>query len=166
VLFRSGKWTREGDDLVASDVTDNSWLFTEDNFRDFIFRLEFKTEGGANGGVIYRYPWPEETGARPGGPMARAAETQIIFNDREEPGAMHGRNTVRKGVADPNSWNRYALYCYDDRVAVYINGVKVTDWHNAVAREGALGLQSLGKDSVMRYRNLEIKRMPDGFVYP
>lgn len=161
-----GRWYLKEDVLIGAEVERNSWLFTKKDFRDFILRLDFKCPPGANGGVIYRYPWPPTTGDRPGGPMARAAETQIIFNDVEEPGAMHGRITVRKGIAKPGEWNKYELYCCDDRIQVYINDVKVTDWHNAVAREGRIGLQSLGASSIMSYRNIEIKEMPRDFQLP
>lgn len=160
-----GRWYYDGDVLVGTDVRSNSWLFTEKSYRDFILQLEFKWQEGANGGVIYRYPWPADTGKRPGGPQARAEETQIIFNDIEEPGALHGQMRVRKGIGKPADWNLYEMYCYDDRIAVYINGTKVTDWHNAVSREGAVGIQSLGAGSTMRYRNIEIKEMPSDFVY-
>lgn len=161
-----GRWYLEEDVLIGAEVERNSWLFTDEDFRDFVLRLDFRCPLGANGGVIYRYPWPPNTGERPGGPMARAAETQIIFNDVEEPGAMHGRITVRKGIAKPGEWNKYELYCCDDRIQVYINDVKVTDWHNAVARKGRIGLQSLGANSIMSYRNIEIKEMPVDFQLP
>lgn len=161
-----GRWYLEGGVLIGAEVERNSWLFTKKDFRDFVLRFDFRCPLGANGGVIYRYPWPPDTGERPGGPMARAAETQIIFNDVEEPGAMHGRITVKKEISKPGEWNKYELYCYDDRIQVFINDVKVTDWHNAVAREGRIGLQSLGADSIMSYRNIEIKEMPVDFQLP
>ena len=74
--------------------------------------------------------------------------------------------TVLKGISNPNEWNKYELYCYDDRIVAYLNGTKVTDWHNAVARKGAVGIQSLGAGSTLKYRNIEIKEMPNDFKYP
>ncbi len=97
--------------------------------------------------------------------MARAAELQIMFNDREDPGAMHMHTTVPKGISKPDEWNACEMYCYDDRIVVYVNGVKVTEWHNAVAREGAIGIQSSGRASTVRYRNIQVKEMPAGFLY-
>lgn len=161
-----GRWYVEDGVLVGTDVKQNSWIFTDRSFRDFVLSLDFKWESGSNGGVIYRYPWPAATGERPGGPMARAAETQIIFNEVEQPGAVHGRMTVRKGLSKRNAWNTYSLYCFDDRIQIFINGIKVADWHNAVAREGSVGLQSLGSESKMSYRNIRLKEMPDTFQYP
>jgi hypothetical protein len=160
-----GRWFVEENALVGTDVKSNSWLFTGRNYRDFILRLDFRLNEKSNGGVIYRYPWP--TGdQRPSGPMARAAELQFAFSDREDPGAMHMHTTVPKGISKPNEWNTYEMYCFDDRVTVYVNGVKVTDWHNAVAREGAIGIQSSGSASTVGYRNIQVKEMPRGFVYP
>jgi len=99
--------------------------------------------------------------------MARAAEVQFMFSGREEPGAMHMHTTVpKRGISKPNAWNTYEMYCYGDRITAYVNGVKVTEWHNAVAREGAIGIQSSGRASTVRYRNIQVKEMPKGFLYP
>ncbi len=134
------------------------------SYRDFEMFVDWKIEKDGDSGVYLR-----------GSP-----QVQIWDLARTDVGAEVGsgglyNNQVHESkplvVADNpvGSWNTFRIIMIDDRVTVYLNGVKVTDhtvlenyWDRRlpIFREGPIELQAHGTDT--RFRNVYVREIQGG----
>jgi sialidase-1 len=134
------------------------FLWTEEQFGDFILELEFKLSKGANSGVFFR-----TTDRRRA--VQSGLEIQLLdshgkrVEGKHDCGAIYGRVAPsRKAVKPPGSWNHVALACKGSRVLVMMNGKKIIDTElKDLPRVGHIGLQDWR--SPVWFRNIRIKRL-------
>lgn len=154
-------------------------LMTEREYRNFIFRFEFKLTEGANNGVGIRAPLP-------GDAAYNGMEIQILDDDAEryaklQPyqyhGSIYGVCASERGHQRPiGEWNSQEIRAWDRRVTVTLNGVVITDCdldearlpftldhkdHPGLMNEaGHIGF--LGHGSRVEFRNIRIQEFPAG----
>jgi hypothetical protein len=154
------------------------YLWTEDEYDDFILDLEFKIPERANSGIFLRTSDLKN-------PVFTGIEVQVANS--------YGRKTLSKGgsagaiydclaptkntVKKPGEWNRYIITCKDNKISVILNGEQIIDmdlnkWDEPYknpggtpnkfqtalkdfARTGYIGLQDHGR--AVWYRNIKIK---------
>lgn len=150
-------------------------LFTEKEYRNFVFRFEFLLTPGANNGIGIRAPFE-------GDAAYQGMEIQILDDgDPQYKGAIrpeqyHGsvydvipaRTGFRKPVGE---WNEEEITANGRRIKVVLNGViildadldiirepKVLEKHPGLARTtGHIGF--LGHGSHVEFRNIRIKEL-------
>ena len=181
----NGWWIRGGDSgfvvedgvLISTGIEGGGdWLFTDDTFRNFVLRYEYRiqTEGQGNSGVSIR-------ATKDGNPAFSGMEIQIIRPDWETPwqraGALYA--TVPPGVkADKpaGEWNSVEILADGVRIRTTMNGevlydIKMSDftpekigeseWQKPLtdrAASGHIALQNPG-DRV-EFRNIRLKELP------
>jgi len=163
-------------------------LFTEKEYRDFVFRFEFRLERNGNNGVGIRAPLE-------GNPAFDAMEIQILDDDAPQHanlqpaqyhGSVYGVIPAKRGaLRRPGEWNREEIAAIGRRITVKLNGKVIVDAdlnqvrdprilaeHPGILREkGRIGF--LGHGTTVEFRNLWIKdlstpeqdnRPPRGFT--
>lgn len=150
-------------------------IFTEEEYDDFVVRLEFKLPPGGNNGLAIRYPGE-------GGPSEVAmCEIQILdsehpkyaeLDDRQYHGSIYGMIPAARGYLRPvGEWNFQEVTVKGSTVKVELNGSvivagdvsKVTEFmgdseHSGRNRTaGYFGFA--GHNDPVEFRNIAIKRL-------
>lgn len=172
---------------------ENGWLIcsgkpigeirTERMYQNFIMEIEWRhMVPRGNAGI---FVWADDITAR-GQPFHRGIEVQVLENaygnNRSHTthgdifpihGAtmtpLNGRGGSRAFPTEFRSrpspeWNHYRIECIDGRIALEVNGKRVTQGMDCVPRKGYLCLESEG--GVVHYRNGRIKVLPDTPIEP
>ncbi|MEK7407847.1 MAG: DUF1080 domain-containing protein [Acidobacteriota bacterium] len=179
----AGQWVVEpGGVLTLQSPNDGkmrneSYLWTEDTFGDFVLELEFKVPAErANSGVFIRtsdLKDPVQTGieiqvgnVRPDRPLGRGSV-----------GGIYDLAAPKENRFKPGEWNHYRITCQGARISVELNGALTAEadldqWTEArknpdgspnkfrrplkdFARRGHIGFQDHG--SPVSYRNILIR---------
>ena len=69
-----------------------------------------------------------------------------------------------KSLLKRDQWNKYRIVCQGDHIETWVNGVKVTDLHDAMTAKGFIGLQVHGVGDrtdplEVRWRNLRLREL-------
>jgi len=150
-------------------------LFTEQEFDDFVVRLEFKLPPGGNNGLAIRYPGQGRAST------AAMCELQVIDNTaskyakldpRQYHGSAYGMVPAHRGYLRPvGEWNYQETTVHGSTIRVELNGTvildadlsKVTEFKGNQThpgkdlRSGHFGFAGHG-DPVM-FRNIAVKRL-------
>ncbi len=160
------------DGLLVCAKDSGGYLFTKNQYSDFVFRFEFRLTEGANSGVAIRTPLLDKK------PAYEGIEIQILDNPRFEgklrPTQYHGSVydvvPAKRGALKPiGQWNEQEIVCQGRRIAVTVNGhclvdvnldslkdTAVLEKHPGLKRaSGHIGL--LGHGSRVEFRNLCVK---------
>lgn len=151
-------------------------LYTRKEYKDFVFRFEFKLTPEANNGVGIRAPLE-------GDAAYTGMEIQILDNDADiyknlEPyqyhGSVYGVIPAKRGFLKPvGEWNYEEIIAKGTKIQVILNGEKIVDGeireaskngtmdkkkHPGLLNEkGYIGF--LGHGSVVYFRNIRIKEL-------
>lgn len=165
------------DGLLVCPAEAKTNLYTTQEYRDFVFRFDFRLTPGANNGLAIRCP-----------PTGQAhvvgMELQIIDDSAEKyqalkpwqyHGSIYGVVPAQRGHQKPvGQWNQQEVTCRGRRVTVVLNGTTIVDAdldeaakapadgkpHAGLARpQGHIGFLSHG--SRVEFRNLRIKPLAD-----
>jgi hypothetical protein len=164
-----GNWIVEEDGVVALKPRPGergwtrykSYLWTEKQYEDFVFDLEFKLPRGGNSGVYMRVK-DTTTG--------KGIEVQIRDSHGKEPPLHHHDcggvipiAAPSKEMAKPaGEWNRMIITYVGQSIRVELNGKKVVDLkpedtRRTLPAEGHIGLQDHGVP--LWIRNVRIKQL-------
>jgi hypothetical protein len=177
-------WTVVGDKKEAFQVKNGTiycngiggfWLaYTDKQFENFVFRMEFKVSKGANSGVFLRAP-------DIGNPVYNGFEMQILDDHGRPPnknscGSIYDVATAMYNMSKPTGqWNSVSIYCNGPIVIFHVNGRKVIDTnfdeltepigkfetpYAQLPRKGYLGVQDHLTE--VWFRNIRIKELPPG----
>jgi hypothetical protein len=150
-------------------------LFTENEYSNFVFRFEFKTEPGGNNGVGVRAPLE-------GDAAYQGMEIQILDDGHERykgkikseqhHGSIYDVIPARTGFLKPaGEWNEEEIMAQGSRIRVTLNGVIILDADLTNVREEATlkkhpGLKKksghigfLGHGTLVEFRNIRIKAL-------
>jgi hypothetical protein len=151
-------------------------LYSDEQFGDFVLKIEYKLDKGVNSGLFFRV-------ADPGDPVQRGIEMQVLDDagsqsGRHSNGAIYDIAAPTKNVTRPTGeWNQAILTCQGSLITVKMNGeqilqIDLNQWTEAgknpdgsgnkfraaykdMARKGFLGLQDHG--GRVWYRSVKIK---------
>jgi hypothetical protein len=168
---KAGNWRVEGGMLVTRG-DGKGWLSTNRPFGDFVLQLEYRTGPAGNSGVLIRAP-------HRGDPSFDGMEVQILDDEAasyrklqpsQYTGSVYGVLAPKRGhTRPPGEWNAMVIRAEGSRIAVELNGVKITEGdvsshpealarHPGVRRKaGFLGLQS--HSDPVQFRNIAIKEL-------
>jgi len=180
--WNNGAGGPAGDNWVIQDGAaicegKGTYLWTKEQFGDFILDLEFKTWG--NSGIFFRTGNPKDK-------VQTGIEMQVLNSGGKKELGKHDCGAVYDALAPSSNpvkndeWNHCVLTCRDNKILIAINGKQVIDmdideWDTArqnpdgsknkykkplkdFPRKGYIGLQTHG--AKVGYRNIRIKRLP------
>jgi hypothetical protein len=173
-------WSAKGGDAKYSvndgcivgtvyDSQRNSFLCSEKEYENFIFKAEFKYDQNFNSGIQFR------SKARPDGERERvygyqcemepAGMTAAIYDE-----ARRGRwlNNVTDELTEKTKkpfkqgeWNELEIQCVGPSIRTWLNGQPVTDIMDVMTDRGFFGLQvHAAQQGQVRWRNIRIKELP------
>lgn len=162
-------WKYQNDVLMG--LGKRTWIFSDEDYGDFVLKFDWKISEGANGGVGLRFP-------PTGDPAYQGMEIQIVDGERyyrgqgrpeQLTGAIYDNIAPKRArINPPGEWNRYEITCRGDRVTVMLNDEPVIDadlsQHTATApgsaaevkplaqrpRSGRIGFQNLNGSIAIR----------------
>jgi hypothetical protein len=158
------------------------YLWTVDQYDNFILELEFKIPEQANSGIFLRTPDLSD-------PVYTGIEVQVAnsygrknLNRQGTAGAIYDLLAPSSNpVKPPGEWNHYRITCDKNKIIVVLNGQQIIDmdldrWTEPrknpdgsenkfgtalkdFARKGHIGFQDHGRP--VWYRNIRVKRLPN-----
>jgi hypothetical protein len=152
------------------------------SFKNFEFRAEVMTTPGSNSGIYFHTRYQE------GGWPSAGYESQVINSQRIEPGNTYGerkmtgslyaiRNTWKAPARD-HEWFQYRIRVEGKTIRIWINDAMTVDYtepeepfrprdmKGRVLSSGTFALQGHDPKSVVRYRNLRVRMLPDDLTSP
>jgi len=137
-------------------------------FKNFELRAEVMTEPGANGGIYFHTAYQET-----GWPKA-GFETQVnnTHSDWKKTGSVYDIASVGFPSAEDNKWWTQTILVEGNVVTVKVDGKIVVQYKEPPGAQpgkdflrklgsGTFALQAHDPKSVVRYRNIRVKRLPD-----
>jgi hypothetical protein len=155
---------REGDVVAAPPGPAESWLRSDEEFENFDLSLEFRTPGWSESGILLFAPLH-------GRPSQVGLKLHLRHDNLEEGARSVGAiydvlPPLKRVVREQGEWNRLEVLSDWPVLRVKLNGEVIHDLNRDLlpelrwrSRRGYLGLQFLG--SPIRFRNLNIRRLPD-----
>jgi 3-keto-disaccharide hydrolase len=166
-------WTKHGGgatyriegDCIVGEVGpgSNTFLCTDKEYGDFIFKVQLKLDVPGNSGIQFRSHIAEKDDRVFGyqceiDPSQRAWSGGIYDESRRGwlfP--LKGHEEARKAFK-PNDWNEYVIQAVGPSLKTWINGVPCADLIDTADMSGLIALQvHSGKQGRIRWRNIRIK---------
>ncbi|MFQ5731784.1 MAG: DUF1080 domain-containing protein [Planctomycetaceae bacterium] len=141
-----------------------SHAFTVRQFKNFHFKAEVKTTPGSNSGIYFhtKYQasgWPK---------YGHESQVNVTHRDPVKTGSIYNTVKLFKTPAKDNKWWTHEIIVKGKHVVVKINGKKVIDYTEPPGKKGTVrlgkgsfALQAHDPKSVVYYRNLMVKPLPD-----
>lgn len=164
-----GTWKIEDDAFVARGP--RAHLFYEGDgrpFKNFELKAEVMTEPGANGGIYFHTKYQEKDWPKAG------FETQVnnTHSDWKKTGSVYDVASVGFAAAEDRKWWTQHIIVEGNTVTVKVDGKIVVQYkeppgaHAGATFERKLGtgtfaLQAHDPKSVVYYRKIRVKRLPD-----
>ena len=157
----------DGDTLIVEGGQRNlfydGWI-AGGYFKNFEFKVDVYTHPGSASGVYFHTRYEEE------GPPAVGYEAQINASRAGESktGSLVGAGEVETAPHGDNEWFSYYIKVDGKNVTVKVNDETVNEFTEpadvdgpASLRRGTIGLESVGSDSRVDFRNPMIRLLPD-----
>lgn len=137
-------------------------------FKNFELKVEVMTEPGANGGIYFHTKY-QETGWPKGGFETQVNNTQ---SDWKKTGSLYDVANVGFAAAEDNKWWTQHIIVEGNTVTVKVDDRTVVQYKEPPGAQaganferklgsGTFALQAHDPKSVVRYRNIRVKRLPD-----
>ena len=138
----------------------------EKPFRNFELKVDVMTERGANGGIYFHTKY-QETGWPKFGFETQVNVTQ---SDWKKTGSLYDVASLGYTPAKDNEWWTQHITVQTNRVTVRINNVTVLEYNEPPGAQpgssytrkldqGTFALQAHDPKSVVRYKNIRVKRL-------
>ena len=131
-------------------------------FRNFELKIDVMTAPGSNGGVFFHTEWVDR------GWPAAGYEMQVdnTHLDPQRTGGLYNVVKVLEAPAKDNVWFTEHLIVRGRQVIVNVDGKQVVDYTEPAGAEsklngGTIALQGHDPGSVVKYKNIRIKLLPD-----
>jgi hypothetical protein len=117
-------WKLE-DGAIASVPTGGAYLYSTEQYSDFIISLDFKVDRGANSGLFYRIGDPDD-------PVGTGQEIQILDSSEKARPDVHDCGALYECLAPAfnaerpvGEWQTMVVYAKDNIVGIVLNGFPI-----------------------------------------
>jgi hypothetical protein len=170
-------WRVENGVIVGGSLEgnpQNEFLTSKKVYRNFILKLEYKlegTEGFVNGGVQFRSVRIPQPPNEMSGFQADigAGYSGCLYDEsrRKKMLAQPAKELIEK-AEKPGEWNQYMIRAEEQRIQLFVNGVRTVDYTErepGIDLKGLIALQIHGKcKAQIAFRNITIDALPDAMV--
>ena len=153
-----------------------TWLFSPNEYGDFVLKLDSKISRGSNGGIGLRFP-PE------GDPAYKGMEIQVVDDEvyyrgssqpQQRTGSIYDEIAAKNATKPVGQWNSWEITARGSQVKIILNGQKIIDVdlsRETKARQkkgpplanrplkGHIGFQNL--NGTITLRNIMIKELDE-----
>ncbi|MHB8524188.1 MAG: 3-keto-disaccharide hydrolase [Limisphaerales bacterium] len=150
-----GGWSVKDGVVVGEGPT--SHLFSPGVYTNLEFKAEVQLNHSGNSGMYIR------TRLGHGFPKGYEAQVENTSPDRQRTGSLYGFHPVREQLVADDTWWTQHIIAIGNRIIIKVNDKIVTDWVETknTYTSGHLALQQHNQGSVVMFRNLMVKRLPD-----
>ena len=162
-------WKIEDNALVTRGPRSHLFFDTKGKpLKNFHLKMDVMTEPGSNGGIFFHTKYQAS-----GWPFV-GFESQVNVSQRDwrKTGSIYAVADLGHTPAKDNQWWTQEIIVEGKKVTVKIDGVTVIayqepdgatpgDPFKRVFDQGTIALQAHDPDSVVHYRNIQLKRLPD-----
>lgn len=138
----------------------------EQPFKNFHLKVDVMTDPVSNGGIYFHTKY-QEKGWPTGGFECQVNNTQ---GDWKKTGSLYDLVNVSQSLATDNKWWTQEIIVEGSRVTVKVDGKVVLEYNEPPGAtggksferkltEGTFGLQAHDPKSVVRYKNIRVKRL-------
>jgi len=173
---KPGKWIKmfNGKNLKGWQAGDNpeAWsvknrMIVGDGQRSHLFYMlkqckncEFKADirlnHEGNSGMYFRASAPG-----PGWPKGYEAQVENTSRDPQKTGSLYNIVKIKEQLVQDDTWWNEHIIADGTHIQIFVNGKKVVDTTDDKFSEGYLALQQHNKGSVVEYKNLMMRVLPD-----
>ena len=149
----------------------------EADFKNFEFSAEVLAEGSSNSGVYIHTQWQDESWPAAGYELQVINASPVVpagkYSERKMTGSIYAvRNTWRAPVAS-DQWFEYRIAVRGKTIQTFVNGELICHYTESSQHwrsegkpgrwlsRGTFALQGHDPQSVVRYRNLRVRVLPD-----
>lgn len=164
----------EGDSIVGElpegGAKANTFLRTEKEYGDFVFKVDLKLDIPGNSGIQFRsHQKPEDDPKNPG--RVYGYQMEVDPSDRKWSGGIYDEarsgwlydlkdQPVKQAAFKLDGWNEYVIEAKGNRLRTWVNGVPVADLTDDKDAAGFIALQvHSGKEGRIRWKNIRIKEL-------
>ena len=145
-------WAVE-DGAIVCKVMGGRYLYTEEQFGDFVLSFDYKIAPRTNSGVFFRWSNLQD-------PVHTGIEMAIddtAGTGKHDPGAIYDIIPPAKNAQKPaGEWNHAVITCKDNLIAIELNGQKVSEMD--LNRWTEAGKNPDGTTNKVRYAYKELPR--------
>ncbi len=151
----------------------NTFLCTEKNYLNFVFKCEFKFDVDCNSGIQFRSVVHKENQGDIDNGVVSGYQYELASNGNS--GNIYDESRRNRWVEPipaemvekmnkafkATDWNEIEIQCVGPSIKTWVNGEKVTDLVDIYCGDGFFGLQvHSGPQGVVLWRNIRIKELP------
>jgi hypothetical protein len=176
----SQSWKVSEGQLVGAGPVSHLF-YTAKSFKNFEFEGEVLTRAGCNSGIYFHTEFQD------GGFPKKGFEVQVnntalgegTYRERKRTGSLYSIRNVHQQLANDNEWFRVAIAVRGKNIQVRINGILTVDYTEPATpvlpptqetgrylSEGLFALQCHDPGSIVHYRNLRVRALPDSEPTP
>jgi hypothetical protein len=164
---KANSWKIEDGAFVAKG--ERSHLFyvgDEKPFKDFELKVDVMTEPGSNGGIYFHTKWQESSWPKAG----FECQVNVSHTDWKKTGSLYDIANLGVTPAKDNEWWTQHITVKGNKVTVRINDKIVLEYNEPAGAqpgkdfsrkidEGTFALQAHDPKSVVRFKNIRVKRL-------
>jgi len=160
-------WKIEDGALVTrGDRCHLFYVGDEKTFKNFELKVDVMTERGSNGGIYFHTKYQES-----GWPMSGfECQVNVSHSDWKKTGSLYDLVNLGNTPAKDNEWWTQDILVQNNKVTVKINDVIVLEYTEPAGAQpgksftrklgaGTFALQAHDPKSVVRYKNIRVKRL-------
>ena len=163
---KAKSWRIEDGALVAQGERSHAFYVGDEKpFKDFELKVDVMTEPGSNGGIYFHTQFQES-----GWPKAGfECQVNVTQGDWIKTGSLYGLANISLTPAQDNKWWTQHIIVKGNKVTVKIDGKTVLEYNEPAGAqagkdfarklsEGTFAFQAHDPKSVVRYKNIRVKR--------
>jgi len=160
-------WRIENGALVANGPRSHCFYVGDEKpFKDFEFKVDVMTEPGSNGGIYFHTKFQESSWPKAG----FECQVNVSHTDWKKTGSLYDIANLGITPAQDNKWWTQHIIVKGNKVTILIDcktvleytkqpGAKPSKDFQRNIREGTLAFQAHEPKSVVRYKNMRVKRL-------
>ena len=147
-------------------------LYYMETLKNFELKIDVNINNDGNSGLYVKAQWQEGVWPTSG------YELQInsSHRDPQKTGSLYNIVKIHEAPHKDDEWFTYHVICRNNEMAVYINGkhlytyvdqrqgepvIPITEHNKRVAQSGHIALQQHHDGSVVKFRNIYVKKLAD-----
>lgn len=160
-------WRIEDGALVAQGPRSHIFYVGDEKpFKDFEFKVEVMTKPGSNGGIYFHTKYQESNWPKEG----FECQVNVSHTDWKKTGSLYDIANLGVTPAQDKKWWTQHITVQGNKVTVRIDGKTVLEYNEPPGaqpgqdfsrkiNEGTFAFQAHDPNSVVRYRNIRVKRL-------
>jgi hypothetical protein len=160
-------WKLEDGALVARGARCHLYYVGDEKpFKDFEFKVDVMTEPGSNGGIYFHTKYQETDWPK----FGFESQVNVSHGDWKKTGSLYDVVNLGNTPAKDNQWWTQHIIVQGNKVTVKIDGQTVLEYTEPPGAqpgspftrkidEGTFALQAHDPKSVVRFKNIRVKRL-------